>query len=445
MRSSSRRGVRPPVFKHAILSRYPIVFASKAGSATAGGRVLFLDGYAGAGRYDDGSPGSPLLFMAAASRSEEWSTLRQVEALFVEQDPAHCTKLRHVLAEAAPQGIRFRVAQGDLGQRLPELLPLATDAAMFVFLDPFGTALDRTQLRGLLTERPRWPPTEVLLHFSVSTVARVGGLLRKAQRHNEPLTTGARKTVANVDRFLGGSWWQQRFRDVAGHEDTVTATEVALDVARQYCTMLAAETRYTSITMPVTPQPGQQPKYVLTLFTQHSDGSWAFADTLGQAGLDWLAFATDRMTQADNERREQDLARRNADQGTLFELTTEPFDRDKYEKAHYRGWEETLAANILGLLRATGDFVLADQTVEVYGALLGQAREKHVRAAVKALHKKGLVHNTGIGRRFHRKPLGPPTSAVPVPRSALASQASDPRSDQLTPDHRPSESDHPTA
>jgi len=43
-------------FKHGILERYPVVFAGKAGSITSG-RVVFLDGYAGPGRYGMGRRG----------------------------------------------------------------------------------------------------------------------------------------------------------------------------------------------------------------------------------------------------------------------------------------------------------------------------------------------------------------------------------------------------
>jgi hypothetical protein len=49
------------VFKHGILKRYPVVFASKTGQWSKGHRVVFLDGYAGRGRYDKGEPGSPML------------------------------------------------------------------------------------------------------------------------------------------------------------------------------------------------------------------------------------------------------------------------------------------------------------------------------------------------------------------------------------------------
>ena len=43
------------VLKHAVLDRYVTPFASKTGSTSKDGRVAFIDGYAGPGRYADGA------------------------------------------------------------------------------------------------------------------------------------------------------------------------------------------------------------------------------------------------------------------------------------------------------------------------------------------------------------------------------------------------------
>ena len=56
------------VLKHGVLTRYAYYFAGRAGRATHG-RVAFIDGYAGEGRYQDGNPGSPLLLASEASRA----------------------------------------------------------------------------------------------------------------------------------------------------------------------------------------------------------------------------------------------------------------------------------------------------------------------------------------------------------------------------------------
>lgn len=424
-------------FKHGILQRYPVVFAAKAGSVTSG-RVVFLDGYAGSGQYDDGSPGSPLLFMRAARQSTEIQ--RKVAAVFVEQHPDRYARLCELLADACSTGVDYRTIEGDLGAHLPELLPSTAGSALFAFLDPFGTALDREHLRSGLLGRVGRAPTEVLLHFSVSTVARIGGLLRAAFRDQRALDERDRKTVANVDRFLGGTWWRESFRTVAGEEDLVTATEVALDVAGRYCNALAAETGFRSVSMPVRPAPMRAPKYVLVLFTRHPEGVWEFASTLGGAGMDWRQ-AVYETEQAHRE----SVLRGHPAQQLLFDIAPEPFNREGYERASRDSWAQAIAENIQRLLAKHGDFRITQRTVEVYGSVLGQAWEKHVRRAVKDLHRQGAIANDGK-YEFHHRPLGP--VRLPGQRGRMSPgsvPASHPTSGPPASAHRPSGFDRPTA
>jgi three-Cys-motif partner protein len=67
---------------HGILRRYLPIFVRETGSASRGGRVVYLDGYAGPGAYDDGQPGSPIL---AATTAEELQDDRALVCLYVEK------------------------------------------------------------------------------------------------------------------------------------------------------------------------------------------------------------------------------------------------------------------------------------------------------------------------------------------------------------------------
>src|SRR5687767_15938820 len=84
------------VLKHGVLARYAYYFAGRAGSASQG-RVAFIDGYAGEGRYQDGSPGSPLLLASQATRAQMFG--REVKLAFVEQDDVRREQLRQSLSE----------------------------------------------------------------------------------------------------------------------------------------------------------------------------------------------------------------------------------------------------------------------------------------------------------------------------------------------------------
>jgi three-Cys-motif partner protein len=243
------------VFKHGILKRYPVVFASKTGRDVKEHRVVFLDGYAGRGEYEGGEPGSPLLLSRCAEYVEK---NRNVLGVFVEQDDDNFANLERVLRALGGPAKR-KLLHGSLDEKLPEALALAEGSALFAFLDPFGPALDFATIRSRLLSRPNWPRTEVLLHFSVSSVARMGGAVRAARANQIDLSPADRKTEARLNRFLGGAWWQDQLINV-DQADERRATEIALDIAERYRQMLVAGTRFTSVSIPVRPRPDLLPK-----------------------------------------------------------------------------------------------------------------------------------------------------------------------------------------
>ncbi|QFU90933.1 three-Cys-motif partner protein TcmP [Amycolatopsis sp. YIM 10] len=393
------------VFKHEILARYPVVFAAKAG---LGRPVVFLDGYAGRGEYEDGTEGSPVLLSKHAERVDSFRT---VTGIYVERNKADYLKLKEVMAKRGrPQDY---VRGGDFRDLLPEILTIARGAALFAFLDPFGTALDRDQLVAQLLNGRGHAPTEVLLHVSISTVARMGGLLRKRRQEGKPLSPADQKTVDHANRFLGGTWWQKHFEPVTDATDERRATEAALAVAAEYQAGIRRDAHCMSLSMPIRHKPNQLPKYLLVLFTRHQDGLWWFADAVGKAGREWEgAWRGAELRQA------KQRAEKN-DEDALFsaeQLLPEPdsFDIDEYVKQNRASWERIIGQNIRRVLDLEGSFVLAQRLDEVYARVFGAASYVHVRAAVKSLHEQQVVQNTGKGNYFFREPIIPirPTQAT---------------------------------
>lgn len=72
------------VFKHAVLKQYAPIFANKVGKFSDAHRVEIVDGYAGQGRYDNGDPGSPAVFLETA---ETLKDNRLVHCTFIEEHP----------------------------------------------------------------------------------------------------------------------------------------------------------------------------------------------------------------------------------------------------------------------------------------------------------------------------------------------------------------------
>ncbi|WP_165162687.1 three-Cys-motif partner protein TcmP, partial [Candidatus Protofrankia datiscae] len=215
------------VLKHGVIRRYAPVFTTMTGSTSVDHRVVYLDGYAGRGGYDDGSPGSPLLAIESAREVARWD--RDVECIFIEADQANYTELQRRLRDAAPSELRWHVRLGDVTNHLDETLRLAQNTPLLAFLDPYGSALGYDALVDKLLCRPTRAPTEVLLNLNIQVVQRWGGLLASRR-----LNAGQTEILNRLDRFFGGDWWRNVFLSTRADDSPGSAARAAVAVVDEF-------------------------------------------------------------------------------------------------------------------------------------------------------------------------------------------------------------------
>lgn len=367
------------VLKHGLLTRYAHYFAGRAGSATQG-RVAFIDGYAGEGRYQDGSPGSPLLLASQATRAQMFG--RDIRLAFVERDADRRLELRESLREAEIEP--DQLLGGDLDEVVDGLLDRYTRHAVLVFVDPFGLAADRLTLERVLRRRSSQQPIDVLYHFSLSTVARMGraGVIEgPTSRHN----------AEQLDTALGAVDWREDFERATAPN---APTEAALDVARRFGQSVRRATGIQSTGVPVRQRPGQLPKYLLMLFSANQKAHWDFADQASKAYVDWL-YHCDREDYEANVRLREEHG--------LLELFASPEPNKKDIDDQLRSDAAAyLPDHLAEVLRRRRSLRPVDAVEEVYGEMMGRARVMHVRAAVNELHDAGLVDDDATREFWNR-------------------------------------------
>ena len=154
--------------KHEILRRYwqawlPII-------STRGGRVLYIDGFAGPGKYAGSEDGSPLVVLKSACNHIARPTSEVVFA-FIEEDKARFDSLEGALEEikpTLPQNFKVYADHGVFNDQMTNIFNHldqqgARMAPSLVFVDPFGFA--QTPFRTV--ERiMRTPHCEVLVTLS---------------------------------------------------------------------------------------------------------------------------------------------------------------------------------------------------------------------------------------------------------------------------------------
>lgn len=353
------------VLKHALLDKYVVPFASKTGKHAPDGRVVYLDGYAGPGRYDDGTPGSPALILESAAAI---AAFRKLDCYFIEKNRKNYQSLSSLVTEAREQGLAAHALQGRAERHLDHVLEAAQGAPLFAFLDPFGLGItfDALTRRIFGSRRAGGMPTEVLLNFNANAVRRIGGLL--ASKKDTP---GKPATLKALDDACGGNWWQQEFLDSDSNPEAVDR------ITRGFARRVGQAVGAGAYTVEVRNRANHQVAYNLLLFTRHRDGLWLFGEAASRAQVEW---------------RRACLPPDNPDM--LFS----PADNfDEEEEARRLRWIKTIRANLEDLLHKRGSFVVGDCQGEVMAGVLGEARGMHVRTAIKELYKEGKTRCNGVG------------------------------------------------
>lgn len=359
----------PSVLKHELLRRYLPKFAGKTGSRSAS--VVYLDGYAGRGRYADGTPGSAERILQIAVEPVGIS----YQLFFHETDPDNYAALKPVVDEYKARGVQAEASPAEVTAGLSRVIDAARGLPLFLFLDPCGLGIPFSDLTEILSgpRRDRWPPTEVLLNFSLEAVRRIAGHVT-SETPNE-------RTMARLDAALGGDWW----RDII---KTDGVTDHAVDeIVRGFMDRLGRATKMRIAACPATRAPSHKPVYHLVLCTRSPLGIWHFADSAARADETWW-----------NTHEAQEAAREEATGITaLFEIAhhLHPSLEEVETKA-----VPVIAENISRLAEEHGQIKVGDYPGQVFGDYLGMVREPVVRKAIKHLHANGRTPSDGRGGRI---------------------------------------------
>lgn len=232
----------------------------------AGERVVIVDGYAGAGRNEDGKPGSPALIAEAANTPALKG--RVVECYFVEQDAATSESLCQVLAEVDNGGtLVWEAKHGNVADHLAraEGFPLF----LFLFLDPFGLGLPFDVIVEIFAGRPSGqyaPATEGLFRFDANAIRRIRGVL-----HGNPDHKGRTKTLEALDRAAGGSWWRDE------DNRTLNNTQYLELFEERLLAEFTTQAKCAGWSAAVKQREDLQPTYLLV--PRHRDGMEVFGET----------------------------------------------------------------------------------------------------------------------------------------------------------------------
>ncbi len=179
------RGTHWPIqshtrIKHLILRRYLDAWLPMM--ARYSGRILFVDGFAGPGRYSGGEEGSPLIALRALLDHPHFRQprrQREVALVFIEREKDRADALKEEMerfkaSQAIPRWVKINVWEGEFAPLMRQVLDKLDSqgqrlAPTFAFIDPFGFAGVPLQVIARIVQNPH---CECLITFMYEYVNR---------------------------------------------------------------------------------------------------------------------------------------------------------------------------------------------------------------------------------------------------------------------------------
>lgn len=238
--------------------------------------VYYIDAFAGKGKFDDGSPGSPIIALDIISKFPN----SKICSAFIELNYAND------LMENIKRYPNTKIVEGRYEDYIENLLVSRAEQNIFVYIDPYGIK----SLKFSIFEKwknHKFNSIEILLNFNSF------GFIREAcnalnVRFNlsdlddvlinaEQFDGSERKSINELSEVAGGDYWKDIIEDYkAGIFDGYEAERKFIT---QYCLNLRRVFRYV-LNMPIRLKKGQRPKYRMIYATNHQDGCILMNDNM---------------------------------------------------------------------------------------------------------------------------------------------------------------------
>jgi three-Cys-motif partner protein len=201
MEDSFFKGKRPwSKIKDQVLSDYMPPYLSKVAKLRR--PIVLIDAFAGPGKFEDGTAGSPLIL---CQKAEQYAQ-NQYKAIFVNREKKQHDKLSSVLSEFIEQG-KVATIHGTAENLLAKVQNDLKDHTVFLFLDPFGLRGCEFSVIEPFLRRNKAYSTELVINLSVPIMHRLA--TRKAVAEGRADTPQNQKFHDRLTRVLGGDYWKE--------------------------------------------------------------------------------------------------------------------------------------------------------------------------------------------------------------------------------------------
>ena len=239
------------------------------------------DCFAGQGRFDDGSIGSPIIIANHVASVLARNPRAELKAIFIEQK--YSAELQCNIADAPG----CSVIPGEYEQCVARFLTETKDRNRnyFFYVDPYGIkSLDFKHFAGL--KKMRFNSLEMLINLNTTGFLREGCRLLKLQREvpdwaiDLDYDTDGINTPERMDDVAGGDYWRSILEEFQSGGIGFHQAEDQFIAA--YMEHMGGQFKYV-VQIPIKERSHHLPKYRLVFATDHHEGLFLMADAMHAA------------------------------------------------------------------------------------------------------------------------------------------------------------------
>ncbi len=205
--------------KHQILTQYLYQWFPKLASYDK--QLVFIDGFAGTGTYDNGEDGSPIVALRALIDHNAFPTWKDIrfDFIFVEAEQDNFQRMKvEVEKFLSEKGSPKNVKVSYLNDKFANILDnskieniIHSKTPLFAFIDPFGfsaTPMD------VLCEITRMPKSEILLNLSMNSINRFFTAGNVAERLDELFNLSTQERLEKLGEILTDRKRPEKIREI---------------------------------------------------------------------------------------------------------------------------------------------------------------------------------------------------------------------------------------
>lgn len=246
--------------------------------------VLYVDCFAGKGKFEDGKPGSPIIALDIINECLDRTSVNYIPKVYsVFIDLNYADDLAINLCNYSD----IRILSGKYEEKIFEVLKNKDGYNVFLYIDPYGIkALDCSIFDSLALKN--FNSIELLINMnSFGFIREACHALGTSFDNNEIFNDlieydstrydTSDKSIDDLNRIAGGDYWQKIINDYKLSK--IDGYEAEKIFSEQYCNRLMKMYKFV-LNMPMRIKEGQHPKYRLIHATNHRDGCLLMVDNI---------------------------------------------------------------------------------------------------------------------------------------------------------------------